>query len=47
MSGRKASSKYIIEYAQLMAEWDWEENEKRGLNPHELTHGSGKKLRIP
>lgn len=26
-----------------MAEWDWEENEKAGLDPHKLTIGSGKK----
>lgn len=28
-----------------MAEWDWEENEKRGLDPHKLSLGSGKKAR--
>lgn len=30
-----------IEY--LMSEWNWEENEKRGLDPNKLTLGSGKK----
>ncbi|MBR0092151.1 MAG: zinc-ribbon domain-containing protein [Lachnospiraceae bacterium] len=45
MSGRKAESKYIIEFVHLMEEWDWEENEKRGLNPSELTQGSGKEPR--
>ncbi len=33
----------IISNARLMAEWDWEENEKRGLDPNKLTLGSGKK----
>ncbi len=27
----------------LMKEWNWEENEKRGLDPNKLTLGSGKK----
>ncbi len=35
---------YISENAQLMAEWDWEKNNKLGLYPNELTHGSGKKV---
>ncbi len=34
---------YIIDNARLMAEWNWEENNKRGLDPHKLTIGSGKK----
>ena len=28
---------------QLMTEWDWEENNKRNLDPKQLTIGSGKK----
>lgn len=34
---------HVIDDARLMAEWDWEENEKCGLDPHKLTLGSGKK----
>ena len=28
---------------RLMKEWNWEENNKRGLDPNKLTLGSGKK----
>ena len=34
---------HIIENARLMAEWDWEENERCNLDPYKLTPGSGKK----
>ena len=34
---------YIIDNAQLMAEWDWDKNDKLGLYPQELTHGTHKK----
>ena len=33
---------HIIDNARLMAEWDWEENERNNLNPRKLTPGSGK-----
>lgn len=38
-----AEKKYIKDDAQLMEEWDWTENEKNGLFPDALTHGSTKK----
>lgn len=34
---------HIIDNAHLMTEWDWDENEKCGLDPRKLTIGSGKK----
>ena len=34
---------YVIENAQLMAEWDWENNNQLGLFPNELVIGSNKK----
>lgn len=34
---------YVFDNARLIAEWDWEENEKRGLDPHKLSLGSGKR----
>lgn len=40
----KKEKRYMIENAQLMAEWDWDENEKHGLYPTKLTFGSGKKV---
>ena len=42
MSNIKYTS-HIIENDCLMAEWDWEENEKCNLDPRKLTPGSGKK----
>lgn len=36
--------KYIIEYPNLMKEWDWEENNKFGLIPNKITYGSNKKV---
>ena len=38
-----ANKTYISDNARLMAEWDWEENKKNGIDPHKLTIGSGKK----
>ena len=32
--------KYIIEYNELMKEWDWKENNKLRLNPNLLTKGT-------
>lgn len=34
---------YVSQNARLMAEWDWEENKKKNLNPAKLTIGSGMK----
>ena len=34
---------FIIDNAHLMAEWDWEENEKCNLDPQKISLGSGKK----
>ena len=36
-----AKKAYIIDNARLMAEWDWEENNKYNYDPHKLTIGSG------
>lgn len=33
---------YIVNNSSLMKEWDWDENNKRGLDPSKLTRGSGK-----
>lgn len=38
-----AEKKYIIDNAKLMAEWDWEKNNKLGFDPNETTTHSGKK----
>jgi len=35
--------KYISENAELMKEWDWEANNKEGLDPTQLTCGSNKR----
>ena len=35
---------YVSDNAQLMAEWNWEKNNKLGLYPNELTCGSTKKV---
>lgn len=34
---------FVIENERLMSEWNWEENNKLGLNPSTVTCGSGKK----
>ena len=38
----KKEKKYVSDNAQLMAEWDWEKNDK--LTPTNLTHKSNKKV---
>lgn len=38
-----AEKKYVIDNAELMAEWNWEKNDKFGFDPTTLTLGSGKK----
>ena len=35
--------RYIIDNTQLMAEWDWEKNNKEGISPNFFTYGSHKK----
>ena len=37
-----AEKKYVIDNAELMAEWDWEKNTE--FDPNQLTHGSHKKV---
>ena len=37
-----AEKKYIIDNAELMAEWNWERN--ADFDPNQLTHGSHKKV---
>lgn len=39
-----AEKKYIIDNAELMAEWDWEKNDELGFDPKTLTIGSSKKV---
>ena len=34
-----AEKKYVIDNAELMAEWNWEKNNSMGLNPQLLTIG--------
>ena len=34
---------YVVDNKNLMAEWDWEKNNKRGLNPEKLSSFSHKK----
>ena len=38
-----AEKKYIIDNAELMAEWDWEKNNELGFDPKTLTLGNNKK----
>ena len=38
-----AEKKYVIDNAELMAEWNWDKNNELGLMPHKLTCGSGVK----
>ena len=38
-----AEKKYVIDNAELMAEWNWEKNNYWGFDPKTLTLGSGKK----
>lgn len=37
------SKTHVIDIPRLMAEWNWEENDKRALDPYQLTLGSGRK----
>ena len=39
-----AEKKYVIDNAELMAEWDWEKNNKLNFDPQTLTLGSGQKV---
>ena len=39
-----AEKKYIIDNADLMAEWDWEKNNALGFNPQILTQGCHTKV---
>ena len=39
-----AEKKYIIDNAELMAEWNWEKNIEFDFDPKLLTVGSGKKV---
>lgn len=39
-----AEKKYVIDNAELMAEWNWEKNDKLGFDPKILTLGSDKKV---
>ena len=39
-----AEKKYIIDNAELMAEWDWEKNNALGFNPQILTQGCHAKV---
>ena len=37
-------NKKIIEYSNLMQEWDWEKNNQLNLIPENLSSGSNKKV---
>ncbi len=39
-----AEKKYVIDNAELMAEWNWEKNNELGFDPKTLTLGSNKKV---
>lgn len=39
----KKEKKYVIDNAQLMAEWDWEKNKELNLEPQYLTYASNKR----
>ena len=39
-----AEKKYVIDNAELMAEWDWKKNNELGFDPKVLTLGSNKKV---
>ena len=38
------SRKYVIDDENLMKEWDYEENEKKGIKPDEMSVGSQRKV---
>ena len=39
-----AEKKYVIDNAELMAEWNWEKNKELNFDPENLTVGSGAKV---
>jgi len=39
----KENSLYL-KHPELLDEWDWEENDKNGINPFDVSFGSGKKV---
>ena len=39
-----AEKKYVIDNAELMAEWNWEKNKELNFDPEKLTVGSGAKV---
>ena len=39
-----AEKKYVIDNAELMAEWNWDKNNELGFDPEVLTLGSNKKV---
>ena len=39
-----AEKKYLIDNAELMAEWNWEKNNELNFDPNALTLGSNKKV---
>ena len=39
-----AEKKYVIDNAELMAEWNWEKNNELGFDPKLLSVGSGKRV---
>ncbi len=39
-----AEKKYVIDNAELMAEWDWEKNKELGIDPKKITLGSDKRV---
>ena len=38
-----ADKQHLIDYSDLILEWDWDSNNAKGLNPHELLPRSNKK----
>ena len=40
----KKEKEFVIDNAELMAEWDWEKNTQFGFDPYTLTCGSKKKV---
>ena len=40
----KKEKEFVIDNAELMAEWDWEKNNEFGFDPIFLTCGSKKKV---
>lgn len=43
MDSQIKGKKYVVDDAQLMAEWDWEKNDKLGLDPNRIALNSHKK----